>query len=233
MALNFNARIDEDNTRIEFRDESASIEIVNADDTSNITGGSNSIYFLIKGQKLVYIGKTDTGVRRHADKEFDTYIIVSAPTGISIGFLEYKYIEMAKASGIELINTATVNRQSGLSVNKEQNAEEFIIDTNSILKKFGYDFFKEKGNRYNQNRPLSNTEKSFEYMNYRVVTIGGRITEIYIAGDKYEGNMSEKLREIADEAGVDYSGWKQYKLSGPVHFAYELGKCLKERERNI
>ena len=42
MALNFNARIDDDLTRIEFRDEASSIDIVNSKDTKEIGADYNS-----------------------------------------------------------------------------------------------------------------------------------------------------------------------------------------------
>jgi len=225
MALNFNARIDDDLTRIEFRDEASSIDIVNSKDTTTVEGTDNSIYFLLKDNKLVYIGKTDRK-RKHSDKDFDKYIVISAPTGVDKSFLEYYYISLAKDRNIELYNSVSPQKPKNVTQNKERNAEDFRIDVEMILERFGFDLFNEKAKKYNKNKSLSNTEKIKEYKNYRIITIGGRMTRIFIDDILYEGNMQEKLREIAKDAGVDFSGWSDYKQKGTVHFANELMKHI-------
>jgi len=95
-----------------------------------------------------------------------------------------------------------------------------------ILERFGFDLFNEKAKKYNKIKGLSNTEKVKEYKNYKIITIGGRMTRIFINDALYEGNMQEKLKEIAKDAGVDFSDWSDYKQKGTVHFANELMKHL-------
>ncbi|MDR2336544.1 MAG: hypothetical protein LBE03_00355 [Candidatus Nomurabacteria bacterium] len=222
--LNFNARIDDDKTRIEFRDETSFINIINSKDINIVKGDSNSIYFLIKDAKLVYIGKTDKGFRNHSDKDFDKYIIISVPKGVDISYLEYSLVELAHSLGIILTNSQNPTKPSNVSLNKEKNADDFIVDVRIILEKFGFDFFKER--KYSRKHRLSTSEKIKEYKNYKIITIGGRMTRIYINNDLYDGNMQEKLREIAKDAGVDFSDWSGYKRKGTVHFAMELMKHL-------
>jgi hypothetical protein len=228
MALNFNARIDDDKTRIEFRDETSSINIINSTDTTIVKGGDNSIYFLIKNNKLVYVGKTLNGHRNHADKDFDKYIIVSAPKGVDINYLEHSYIELAKNRGITLVNSVSPKKPQNMTQNKEENADDFMIDIEIILEKFGFDLFEGKAKKYNKNRLLSTNEKVKDYQNNKIITIGGRITKIYVDDVLYDGNMKEKLREIAKDAGVNYSKWAEYKQKGTVHFAMELMKQLPD-----
>jgi hypothetical protein len=225
MALNFNARIDDNQTRIEFRDEASSIDIVNSKDTSIVKGTDNSIYFLIKDSKLVYVGKTDRN-RNHTDKDFDRYIVISAPTGVDKSYLEHYYIQLANERNIKLVNSVNPQKPKNITQNKEKNAEDFIIDIEIILDKFGFDLFGEKTKKYSKNRVLRTTEKMKEYKNYKIITIGGRMTKIFIDDKLYDGNMQEKLREIAKEANVDYSTWSEYKRKGTVHFAMELMKNL-------
>jgi len=225
MALNFNARIEDDFTRIEFRDEASSIDIVNSKDTTTVEGTDNSIYFLLKDNKLVYIGKTDSK-RKHSDKDFDKYIIISAPTGVDKSFLEYYYISRAKDRKIKLYNNVSPQKPKNTTQNKEKNAEDFTLDVEMILERFGFDLFVEKAKKYSKSKVLNKTEKVKEYKNYRIITIGGRMTRIYIDDELYEGNMQEKLRDIAKDAGVDFGNWSDYKQKGTVHFANELMKHL-------
>lgn len=225
MALEFNVRIEDDKTRIEFGRDDSSIEIVNSKDVDVVEGDHNSIYFLLQSNKLIYVGKTMRGSRNHSGKEFDKYIYISAPKGIDINFLEHYYVELAKKNNISLINSQNVSKPSNITKNRIASCEDFAFDVQAILEKFGFDFFKEKKWKNKSKKPRD-TEKIKMFKNNRIVTIGGRMTRIYVDDILYEGNMASKLREIAKEAKIDWSKWEFYKQKGTVHFALELMKHL-------
>lgn len=223
MALEFNVRIDDNITRIEFLRNDSSIEIVDSKDSDIVEGEPNSIYLLLQENKLVYVGRTMRGWRDHSSKKFDKYIYITAPKQIDINFLEHYFFELAEKNNINLVNTQRVLRPSNISKNNEALCKSFALDVQIILEKFGFDFLKTK-----QWKP-SNSEKVKMFKNYKITTIGGRITRIYINDELFDGNMHAKLRDIAKEAKVDFSKWAPWKQKGTVHFAEELMKHLPKK----
>jgi hypothetical protein len=145
VRINLDAIIDEDSINIEFDNKSSTIRI---DKVTNgqIRGSKNSIYFLLLGDRLVYVGKT-TSQRDHSTKDFDTAITVTdIPPGVDIGYLEFYFINLAGQRNLDIVNAQTP-KEPNISSNDKVRSDEYAGKVLFILNSFGVEPFKRKQRR--------------------------------------------------------------------------------------
>src|SRR3954452_7583354 len=104
MEIKLDVLITETNTTIKFSHNQGIINISHTD-SKEIIVEQPTVYFLLKGNMIVYIGKTNKKAS-HDDVDFNKIIMLTPPWEIEIEYLEQLFIDEALKNGMNLVNTA-------------------------------------------------------------------------------------------------------------------------------
>lgn len=134
MGIKLDVLITETKTNIIFNNSQGAINISNAD-SKKVAVERPTVYFLLKGNTIVYIGKTNKNAS-HNDIDFNKIIIITPPWEIEIDYLAQLFIDEAIKNGINLVNTATEGIK--IPANQKKIIANYKYEVLSVLENFGY-----------------------------------------------------------------------------------------------
>ncbi|MBL1229104.1 DUF4357 domain-containing protein [Enterococcus sp. BWB1-3] len=134
MEVNLKVKINEKKINIQFEDREGEINIIDAEDKS-INLAHPAVYFLLKDNKVNYIGKVSESYTLDSSN-FNKIIVITPPWEIEPLYLEQLFLTEAKENKLKLVDPVT--EEVKVPANQKKAVTEYKNEVLLILEKFGY-----------------------------------------------------------------------------------------------
>ncbi|MFP3125683.1 hypothetical protein OH784_23660 [Ectobacillus funiculus] len=216
MEIKLDVLITETKTNIKFSNNQGAITISNAD-SKEITVEQPTVYFLLKANMIVYIGKT-TKNASHDDVDFNKIIMLTPPPWeIEIEYLEQLFIDEAMKNGINLVNT--VKEEIKIPANQKKIVANYKDEVLLILENFGYNIqpkLEVKETKVKPAKAQHRWSKEVSQIEFFVSSRESKATAIW-----------HKRNEMLLKAGAKMMSTPPLNKDGSLGFAAKMGEKLR------
>jgi len=215
MEIKLDVLITETKTNIKFSNNQGVINISNTD-SKEIIVEQPTVYFLLKANMIVYIGKTNKKAS-HDDVDFNKIIMLTPPWEIEIEHLEQLFIDEAMKNGINLVNTAKEDIK--IPANQKKIVANYKHEVLLVLENFGYNIQPKLEVKETKAKPAKTQHRWSKEVSQIEFFVNSRESKATV--------IWQKRNEMLLKAGAKMMSTPPLNKDGSLGFAAKMGEKLR------